>query len=369
MQSQDNARLDIAMEKESMVRENAKTKKMAAGLERMLLEVEGRNAELAEELNRVKTITNGNPFNSPPSSKHGSTAAALALSPTFTESLTQQHNSAIAELNSMKDRITSELMPRKKRKQAGESNNNGADDENLLVEAFEQKNELLRHMETHVDSLVSQLSRAGEDLAAKDEMLNGMADAINDYEEERMALRGCVEKSEEMVRREGEMRREVEEEFDILKESVSEQQGVLTKSLENTNFSQQQQQQLQTKLLKTESEWSVKFEAAQAICGGLACILGGAISIKMTQEKKLAMAFANWRLNTSKSLGVAEVNLTSSKALEREKVDKQQLKTLQKTIIRNFILNVPSKYGHLIKFNDWDSAMSYLNEELKRRQS
>jgi len=53
----------------------------------------------------------------------------------------------------------------------------------------------------------------------------------------------------------------------------------------------------------------------------------------------------------------------------QKQIDKQQLKTQQKTIVRNFILSVPSNYGHLIKFHDWDSAMSYLNEELKRRKS
>jgi hypothetical protein len=51
----------------------------------------------------------------------------------------------------------------------------------------------------------------------------------------------------------------------------------------------------------------------------------------------------------------------------QKKIDKQQLQTVQKTIIRNFINSVPSKYEHLIKFSDWDSAMSYLTDQLKRR--
>jgi len=51
----------------------------------------------------------------------------------------------------------------------------------------------------------------------------------------------------------------------------------------------------------------------------------------------------------------------------QKKIDKQQLQTVQKTIVRNFINSVPPKYGHLVKFSDWDSAMSYLTDQLKRR--
>ena len=51
----------------------------------------------------------------------------------------------------------------------------------------------------------------------------------------------------------------------------------------------------------------------------------------------------------------------------QKNVDKQQLKTLQRTIVRNFISSIPTQHGYLVKFHDWDSAMSYLDEELKRR--
>jgi len=53
----------------------------------------------------------------------------------------------------------------------------------------------------------------------------------------------------------------------------------------------------------------------------------------------------------------------------QRRIDKQQLRTLQKTIIRNFIVSIPPRYEYLLKFDDWDSAMSYLSKELKRRQS
>ena len=52
----------------------------------------------------------------------------------------------------------------------------------------------------------------------------------------------------------------------------------------------------------------------------------------------------------------------------QKKVDKQQLKTIQKTLIRSFLAAIPPKYNYLIKFHDWDSAMSYLTEEIKKER-
>ncbi len=53
----------------------------------------------------------------------------------------------------------------------------------------------------------------------------------------------------------------------------------------------------------------------------------------------------------------------------QRKVDKQQLDTMRKSIIRNFIVTVPPKYRYLVEFHDWDSAMLYLTKEIKRRQN
>lgn len=49
----------------------------------------------------------------------------------------------------------------------------------------------------------------------------------------------------------------------------------------------------------------------------------------------------------------------------QKKVDQQQLRTLQKTLIRNFIVSIPSEYSFLVKFHDWESAMAYLTTQLK----
>ena len=51
----------------------------------------------------------------------------------------------------------------------------------------------------------------------------------------------------------------------------------------------------------------------------------------------------------------------------QKKIDRQQLSLLQKTIIRNFIANVPKQYSHMVDFHDWQTAMDCLTKELKRR--
>ena len=49
------------------------------------------------------------------------------------------------------------------------------------------------------------------------------------------------------------------------------------------------------------------------------------------------------------------------------KIDQMQLKSVQDTIIRNVLTNYPPKYIHLLKFDDWDSAMKHLTEVIKKR--
>ncbi len=53
----------------------------------------------------------------------------------------------------------------------------------------------------------------------------------------------------------------------------------------------------------------------------------------------------------------------------QKKVDEQQLKTIQNTIIRNFISSVPHQHSHLIKFHNWETAMVELTKEIKRRKT
>jgi hypothetical protein len=48
-------------------------------------------------------------------------------------------------------------------------------------------------------------------------------------------------------------------------------------------------------------------------------------------------------------------------------IDKREVQSLRNTVIRNYINSVPHRYNHLVKFNDWNTAMLYLNKLLKER--
>tara|TARA_Y100000593_G_C4317844_1_gene341919 strand:+ start:2283 stop:2666 length:384 start_codon:yes stop_codon:yes gene_type:complete len=49
----------------------------------------------------------------------------------------------------------------------------------------------------------------------------------------------------------------------------------------------------------------------------------------------------------------------------QKKVDAKELKSLQDTVVRNFINSIPPKHNHLVKFHDWDSAMEYIDKIIK----
>jgi hypothetical protein len=53
----------------------------------------------------------------------------------------------------------------------------------------------------------------------------------------------------------------------------------------------------------------------------------------------------------------------------QKKIDDREIKSLKDTIIRNYINAIPPRYNHLIKFNDWNSAMQYLDNILKERSN
>ena len=49
-------------------------------------------------------------------------------------------------------------------------------------------------------------------------------------------------------------------------------------------------------------------------------------------------------------------------------IDRKELNSLKNSLIRDYINSVPSRYNFMIKFHDWDSAMSHLNNLLKERK-
>ena len=49
-------------------------------------------------------------------------------------------------------------------------------------------------------------------------------------------------------------------------------------------------------------------------------------------------------------------------------IDEKELRSLKNSLIRDYINAIPAKYNYMIKFHDWDTAMSYLNNLLKEKK-
>ena len=65
-----------------------------------------------------------------------------------------------------------------------------------------------------------------------------------------------------------------------------------------------------------------------------------------------------------------EILERDEKYIEFQKaIDEKEMRSLRNTIIRNYINTVPPRYNRLIQFNDWDTAMLYLNKLLKERNN
>ena len=73
---------------------------------------------------------------------------------------------------------------------------------------------------------------------------------------------------------------------------------------------------------------------------------------------------------------IQQLKYMSYEMLERDtkyiefqmKIDKKELDSLKNSLIRDYINSIPAKYNYMIKFHDWDSAMSHLNNLLKERK-
>tara|TARA_R110000824_G_scaffold94768_3_gene228430 strand:+ start:1906 stop:2268 length:363 start_codon:yes stop_codon:yes gene_type:complete len=51
-----------------------------------------------------------------------------------------------------------------------------------------------------------------------------------------------------------------------------------------------------------------------------------------------------------------------AKYIEFQKlVDKNEIKSVENTLIRNYINSIPPRFNNFVEFHDWDSAMKYLN--------
>lgn len=73
---------------------------------------------------------------------------------------------------------------------------------------------------------------------------------------------------------------------------------------------------------------------------------------------------------------IQQLKYMSYEMLERDtkyiefqmQIDKKELDSLKNSLIRDYINSIPAKYNYMIKFHDWDSAMSHLNNLLKERK-
>ena len=50
----------------------------------------------------------------------------------------------------------------------------------------------------------------------------------------------------------------------------------------------------------------------------------------------------------------------------QKSLNESDLHSMKNTVIRNYINAIPPKYNHLVSFHNWDTAMTYLNNELNK---
>jgi hypothetical protein len=50
----------------------------------------------------------------------------------------------------------------------------------------------------------------------------------------------------------------------------------------------------------------------------------------------------------------------------QKSLDDSDLHSMKNTVVRNYINAIPPKYNHLVSFHNWETAMVYLNNELKK---
>ena len=95
----------------------------------------------------------------------------------------------------------------------------------------------------------------------------------------------------------------------------------------------------------------------------------------MTFQSSMINSLLLLAKNVQSVYEIQQLKYLSYEMLDRDKkyiefqklVDEKELKSLRESLIRDYINSIPKKYGHLIKFHDWDSAMSYLNNFLKEK--
>ena len=80
--------------------------------------------------------------------------------------------------------------------------------------------------------------------------------------------------------------------------------------------------------------------------------------------------------NVQSVIEIQQLKYMSYEMLDRDEkyiefqktIDKKELNSLKNSLIRDYINTIPAKYNYMIKFHDWDTAMSYLNNLLQEKK-
>ena len=80
--------------------------------------------------------------------------------------------------------------------------------------------------------------------------------------------------------------------------------------------------------------------------------------------------------NVQSAIEIQQLKYMSYEMLNRDEkyiefqktIDEKELNSLKNSLIRDYINTIPAKYNYMIKFHDWDTAMSYLNNLLKEKK-
>ena len=142
--------LEEAERREREIKERAAERSSAKNIQRVLSEMRDRNEQLEGELEALR--------GAPSSPSKAKPSASAPLSPVFNDALTKSHDACLASLNAMKENISEELTPSKKRKAAAT---------HTVVDG-RRKDALLAKMEGQVDALLEELVGVKEKLEERE---------------------------------------------------------------------------------------------------------------------------------------------------------------------------------------------------------
>ena len=52
----------------------------------------------------------------------------------------------------------------------------------------------------------------------------------------------------------------------------------------------------------------------------------------------------------------------------QKRIDDHELNSMKNTVVRNFVNPIPKRFEHLIPFDDWETAMQFLTNQIKQNK-